>query len=1102
MTIPTPIISSLEDAVALIARDPAIVVGPAATSFRGSLISIAKTVAARFKHLPLQSVENGFFDVVDVVAQLYASESEKFRAAVLSELDVLRPASDLSALTAFAWVAAISLTPDSLFEASLQEHIDHKPTSRVMTLVSSAMPSIPPRTVPVFRMFGSRYGSGDLEKLALSRSEIVGRQVSWSEQIAPFPDYLRQSPLLFVGTEDVVDLAAQLIATLFAGPKPHPTTLLFLRTDPTPAAPIIAGILRRTSARVVVVDATLRELISALEAARGRQKEILFRGPPWGEGLSAKNGLKELRHIADMVELPTDRSLPAKVPRELIDALFRPTASDWRPYALQLPLKRSAEDQFFSKLIEASDLQRGLHVFVCHGAAGIGKTTFLKQLASKLADKGRIVLWMHRVSGDSTSNHVRRLLTATKELLAADKSLPRAMVLIVDDPGSLRVTLPDVIAQVESSQISVLLIVGIRSSDYLVGGSNDTTLPIRPEYELELNYELDALEMAQLPALLKRLGLVSTDDEGKKLAAAVPYRKAADILCSLWFLFPDTRSQFQASLEDEFVRLGNARPAIESLAHNAIKTGDVAKSAYEAVTVASSLDVGLPLEVLVRALEIDYADWVAMADSGRPLWGLLYDEYDENMESVVYRTRNELVTDVLLRLVNGMFGSHAGQYRLLKRLLQACNVGSPAYKTFMHDVLVRSRGDLERILSFEQGLELYDSAIAAFPYADRAVQHHRAIWIRNVGRDLRRAEEELRRALEVPDSPSAAKDEPKEYVHTSIAATMLGRVKAGELDRDSGFESISAHLRQASNTPYFNLNQAHVSANTYFEMAQITSDAMDPVRLQCLNESLGQIERSMQMIGAKGQSGARYQKALILFEDLQGQVVQSITDSGDLVALALKLFAESRNQAGFELNARKLLRVAIDTNNGSDYNLVSEYLKTTFATITAAKQQASVNLHALRADLIVRWRMQRLHGQVDWREFLADMEVVVGSTKFKDDPIRNFYYAVALYQSAKITQSRAIFSSLRRTSSLPNPHVVRCCLTGKEGMPKRFQCVVRASHGRTYAVIDELNDDMPAQGTLEVGPGGTTHVYVGFAANGPIAMTRTLTPDDLLMPKA
>lgn len=851
-----------------------------------------------------------------------------------------------------------------------------------------------------------------------------------------------------------------------------------------------------------VVDGDLGDIVNALEATRriGEKTKATTVSPKVKKQWES---LHALRHIVEIVpNTKLEPSTHVAFRRQMIDALFRPTSSDWRPYQLQMELFRTQSVALGAVCRSLASGRQGLSILAVHGAAGTGKTTILKRVALDLSNEGLLVLWYRRNSYEPTSQQFRKIASAVREVLSAEKAQKLRLVVFVDDPWGLRVSASEAIAQLEGAHMDVLLILGIRDTDYLVARGGDTALPDRPNAEVAVSHVLDNEELAQLPAGLVRLGAVATEQEGKQLLASNPYRNAADVLCSLWYLLPETRYQFESSLQDEYRRLGDPQRVIETAAASAAQSSEVAHAAYEAVTVASSLNIGLPIEVLVRSLDVDYADWLTMASPNMPVWGLLYDEFDEASESYVYRTRNEVVTRVLLKLVDGGLGGHSGQYRVLKRLLAACSGSSPSYRNFVHDVLIRSRETLEERLSFEQGMELYETATSALSTADRSLEHHRGLWIKNVGKNLSYAYEQLQKALDVPDSPGLIRDEPREYIQTSLAATVLAQVRDGEISREAGFDRVMDHLRRAATTGYYNVNQSHVMARCLLEMAKAGESSLDSVTLSCVGDALAEIERSLQIIGAVGKRSIRFQKALAFFEDLQQRAFEDVADIADLDVVASQWFEENGSQLGFVVVARQRLAQAAKTNTGSHYNEVAEYIGTCIDTIRARKAEVVPELLAVRVDLMVRWRLQRVRGAVDWTQFCTDLESVLGAPKYRDDSLRRFYYAVALYQRGRITEAHATFAGLRRANNVPFPQAIRCYYVGREGHPKRLQGIMQRSYGRAYVSIAELSDDVIAQGSLETGPGGTLHVYVGFAVSGPVAVTQSPGPDDLLIPTA
>ena len=99
------------------------------------------------------------------------------------------------------------------------------------------------------------------------------------------------------------------------------------------------------------------------------------------------------------------------------------------------------------------------------------------------------------------------------------------------------------------------------------------------------------------------------------------------------------------------------------------------------------------------------------------------------------------------------------------------------------------------------------------------------------------------------------------------------------------------------------------------------------------------------------------------------------------------------------------------------------------------------------------------------------------------------------------TAGAAYFANLRRLQAFAlMPKEIRCYFLSKEGSPKRFQCTIARQGQRWYAEMSELNVDVPIFKTPEEGgPGTTTHAYLGFALNGPVAVFRRPMEKSMLL---
>ena len=544
-------------------------------------------------------------------------------------------------------------------------------------------------------------------------------------------------------------------------------------------------------------------------------------------------------------------------------------------------------------------------------------------------------------------------------------------------------------------------------------------------------------------------------------------------------------------MKDEYYRLGASASSIENFAQKAQQSGDAARHAYEFVSVTSKFNIGLPLEVLVRALQISYEDFIEMAIDGKPLWGLIYDEEDSENQTVLYRTRNEIVTKVLLELVNGGVG-HAGEYRILKTLLSSCDIGSQIYRNFAIEVLVRSGKEISKNLSYLQGLELFEAAEEALPYEDRLLAHHKGKWMHQVGKEYDKAYRQFEKALQSQQYPGQIRPSRTEHIHTSMAASVVGLVREGKQDPTSGLAQVKEHIQQATNPRIFHAHTGHVSANLLFEMAQQQTNGQLEISISSYAGALQEVEKTLQSIGPGWNKNHKHDKSIEMLKDLEKRIFEAVPDEHELEKLALQFFEDKKSQTGFELICRKKLLDAQMTDKGHAYNNVKKTIDKYIELIQSAGGKPSSEILATKIDLVVRWRLQRPKGPVDWDILITDLQLLFEDTRYRDDPIKNFYYAVALYHTREVELANGVFANLRRMQAHGlTPKEIRCFFIGDQGYAKQFQCRVISSHGRMYAEVMDLETDIPvaaSRGAM------AQHTYIGFSLNGPIGIYQK--PDD------
>jgi hypothetical protein len=236
---------------------------------------------------------------------------------------------------------------------------------------------------------------------------------------------------------------------------------------------------------------------------------------------------------------------------------------------------------------------------------------------------------------------------------------------------------------------------------------------------------------------------------------------------------------------------------------------------------------------------------------------------------------------------------------------------------------------------------------------------------------------------------------------------------------------------------------------------------------------------------------------------LKEKILDSIVDTGALLDYANQALLTSGQQIAFEVLGRKMLSHANATNKGGDFRLVFDFITELEEKVKNRGDELSVGMIALRVDLVIRWRLHKTRGPVDWFSLRSDLEHILASHKYRDDFIKMYYFGVALYHCDDITRGNVIFekmrSQLRPASSVRRG--IRNYYLGQEGFPRRLQGTLRVHHERYSVYIPELASDFycprPPSGS---GNDATVHCYLAFSLNGPNAVFDAPTENELLLP--
>jgi hypothetical protein len=1062
---------------------PAIIIGERSTAvaadraaLRATIISDAEKAGIEVRPEHRDSIGR-FFDAIRASSKITAEQLErKYREGLTS----LTQPVDLKHLAGVQWSAVVSICSDTTFEHAMQLRLDASPSSRTLTLISHPSTTIPARSTPVFRLLGDPSTSEPGRKVAVSTADYTLRKQCWQDLLSQFSDHAKNGAVLILGALQDSQLLHDCLATLVSLKGPIPKRFVFLEHPDGISDPTLLGMLQGR-AEVISVKGTLQEFCAA--AATSTRKPVQM---PL-ELDASKRTQRVFADYSDAIGIPSI-TLPADFDpnrrgTELRDALFRPMALDWRPFLAAIDLKR---DQLTAIRATIDDqlvtLKQGCWpVFALKGEAGVGKTTLLKRLAVDLAKSGTLVCWLKRRSAVGVVSVVREFCKKLKEAFRDEKAAIPPIVFICDDPVALDVPAEDLVFAIESSGLPAATLFGIRNSDDLLVQFPVWNNPRFPYQEAQLDYQLGDVDLGHLESFLVLHQIAADKDAASRMVKTVPANRASDILCSLWYLVPDTKQQIEASLESEYFRLGSAGRVVESLAEQARSGADIARRAYEIVAVASSLDLAVPVEVLVRAVAAgSYSDWLEQFGYGQPLWGLLYDDFDIEQNTYSYRTRNLVVTEVLVRLIDQGMG-HAGRYRVLKDLVSACRGGNELYRAFLAQLLVKRRAKLESFLYSEEGLELFDLAYEDGGTDAALMLHHKGLWLRHRGDDAAGAYALMEKALSLAAADQTQR-ESRENIHVSMAAAIADRLERGEIGAPDALESVRSHLAEARARGYFDTHVSYVLAKTLVRVARRSNEAQTTIESAC--KALSEVDRGLLAIGGSAKNLARNYQGIERLLEVQRSVVQLF--SGENIRQISSALSGDAAAIAVELQARLLLREAANSGQGRRFNEIMELLDPAIAAISMEQWPRQLGLREVRALTMIRWRLSTTRGEVNWGVLQADVAVLLKSPQYSADAVWRYYHALATFHLNQVQLAMAEFSALRPLARhQPAANTMRNFLLGKEGHPHRLQGIFHRSHDRKYVSLSQLELDAEAnEAPSHLKEGDTCHCYLAFRLTG------------------
>ena len=1037
-------------------------------------------VAEQFKKLFAIDLQGTYLDWGSAAAKGHSQQD--IRDAIRGAISSQYPSPLLMSLASVRWSALLSCSLDVNFEIKLQEQADNRAGRRSFTVVSDLLMALPPRDVPAFKMLGSV----QRDDFPITIGQYLLQRNKWRRAIPAFADRVRGNPVLCLGMRGLEAVLLELLSEMLADRNSAPHSIVLLADDPLTTNAELSELLASRS-NVSIVKGTITDVIKVLTAAERESFQALL--PFSGHSADPFASLQRFSDLGVIVNQHLHSQCTVNEKMLLLELLFSPATARFDPFVHELDFRRSIEAEILSEISALSakhpDTSAALAVI---GTSATGKTTLLKRVAFELAKKGNVTVWLKSCFLPDPSRYCRKLF---EELARVVKTTKTPITIILDDAvgsGSIAPSLIHTAAR--DTQVPIVLVFGIRAVDWSSIDRSSLLGDSLAYSSVQVSDKFNDEEWERFASYLVLLGVELSVDSARERLDRIGPQFVKDTLSVLYWLLPQTRQSIIASIRSEFLNLGDSNIIRNVVAGSKQYSSTVLRNAYGMVAVADKYRAPLPIEVLVSALDIDYGTWLDAAKAAGPVWGILYSVDGEEGDGEYYRTRNSVITDMLVETINGGIVNRSGEVAILTTLIQGCRgKASPVYREFCVRLLVPGRR-LEG-LEYSHGVQLYDAAISSLSHPDQTLVHHKGLWVKSAGRDPRAAIQIFELALQTPPYPYTDRPEAEEHIHASIASAWLLAIQMGLVPREEGKVQVIDHLDRARAADFFNPHAVHINAK--LSASLIAAMGVDkPVDVcSVAAATLGDIDKALNVLQSPIDHAARDIEKIHALEQVRDEVLGAAGDSIQVTLKADEIFERYKSQLGFAIQARKLLAVAEKNGRGTYYNKAYDYVLTSRQTVEKAGIGVDLSLLEIQVQIYYRWKITRCMisatvGHVDWRLVKELSEEAIRHSHSKDNILFRFLHALSLAHLKDWSNSQLEFTQIRQSGIGKNilwrP---RALLVNSEGGPRSVQGIIRDGAGKTMLYSEELQADVlcDKKGSWPR-EGETTHAWIEFSFGG------------------
>jgi hypothetical protein len=390
---------------------------------------------------------------------------------------------------------------------------------------------------------------------------------------------------------------------------------------------------------------------------------------------------------------------------------FRGLLSDWTGYVREWDFKITQHDRIFERLkreLQTDDVGSNKSLLIC-GPAGSGKTIALRRIAFDVyKNLGSPVIFLHPYYGDID---LKLLASLCEELSSLEKTkrtrgeASRARVLIVMESACSHVADFKIIPIfMKSRGIPILLIGSSRENEWEVAcqriSEQFTDVNI---FRLSDIFE-SAEERIRFAKHLNKLELVEGGLSDAEIARLIERDYQNSFFAAVYSLIEPARPILDEKILNEYQNLS-----------------DLAQRAYLFVASFYQYALPIPLELLVRALDCSYDEFIReiyQTEAKRIIC-----DVEAPLEGVYLGARHRIIAE---KLIEKLVPYTSELVTIMARILSSINPRNADEVHICRTLLVRYIGPngIEKRLSPEQIRSLFKAAVEQGRFEDTAVLHH------------------------------------------------------------------------------------------------------------------------------------------------------------------------------------------------------------------------------------------------------------------------------------------------------------------------------------------------------------------------------------------